>query len=118
MKSYQKARELVQAVKAEESYKEFIQAREQVFADPKLKDMLRDLRKAEIEAHQSQLEGKELSDQEKEKIQKLYELARMNSVLAGYLEKEYRFSMMMMDIQKIINEVIPEEKEQASDSNN
>ncbi len=118
MQPYQKARELVQAVKAEESYKEFMQAREQVFADPKLKDMLRDLRKAEIEAHQRQMAGQELDDDDKQKIQKLYELARMNSVLAGYLEKEYRFSMMMMDIQKIINEVIPQEKDQPDGQSN
>jgi len=37
--------------------------------------------------------------------------------LANYLEKEYRFSVMMMDIQKIINEVIPEEKGEDSSAN-
>lgn len=110
MNVHEKARELVRAVKEQDVYKDFVESKQQVFSDSKLKEMLLDLRRAELDLHRRKLAGETVGDKEQEKLQQLYELARVNSVLARYLEVEYRFSMLMMDIQKIINEAVPLKK--------
>lgn len=118
MNVYEKARELVGVLKEQDVYKEYVESRKQVFSDPKLKEMLLDLRKVEYDMHRRQLEGKSVSDKEKAKLRELHELARLNSVLGRYMEAEYRFGVMMMDIQKIINEVVPVDKPEAKKEEN
>lgn len=107
MKVYEKARELVEALQQEEIYAEFIKWQRQVFADPGLKETLLALRRHEFALHRQQLKGKELSEEEKDNLRRLYESARQDDVIKRYLEAEYRFSRMMMDIQKIINAAVP-----------
>jgi len=107
MKVYEKARELVEALQQEEIYAEFVKWQRQVFADPGLKETLLALRRHEFELHRQQLKGKELSEEEKDNLRRLYESARQDAVIKLYLEAEYRFSRMMMDIQKIINAAVP-----------
>lgn len=107
MSVYEKARELVEVLKEEEVYTQFVHWQRQVFDDPKHKEMLLDLRNKEFELHRQQLMGKEVGEGQKEALRKLYEIARHDSVIGRYLEVEYRFSRMMMDIQKIINDAVP-----------
>lgn len=107
---YDKARELAAAIKQETVFNEYEQIKNQVFADPKLKQMLLDLRRQELELQKQQLLGKEVTQEQKDKARQLYEIVRLNSSLARFLEVEYRFGRMMMDIQKIINDVVPVEK--------
>jgi cell fate (sporulation/competence/biofilm development) regulator YlbF (YheA/YmcA/DUF963 family) len=107
MSVYDKARELVAVLKEEEVYSDFIKWQRQVFEDPRLKEMLLDLRSKEFDLHRQQLLGKEVSEEQKEALRRLYEIARHDPTIGRYLEAEYRFSRMMMDIQKIINDAVP-----------
>lgn len=107
MKVYDKARELVEVLKQEETYSEFINWQRQVFDSPEHKRMLLDLRHKEFDMHRQQLMGKEVSEEHKEALRRLYEIARHDPVVGRYLDVEYRFSRMMMDIQKIINDAVP-----------
>jgi len=107
MDVYEKARELVEVLKQEDVYTAFLKWQRQVFDDPKLKEMLLDLRSKEFEMHRQQLMGKEVSEEQKEALRRLYEIARHDNTIGSYLEVEYRFSRMMMDIQKIINDAVP-----------
>lgn len=107
MQVYDKAREMVEVLKQEEVYTEFVKWQRQVFDDPKLKEMLLDLRNKEFEIHRQQLMGKGVTEEQKETLRKLYEIARLDPSIGNYLEVEYRFSRMMMDIQKIINDAVP-----------
>jgi cell fate (sporulation/competence/biofilm development) regulator YlbF (YheA/YmcA/DUF963 family) len=104
---YDKARELVEVLKQEEVYSDFVKWQRLVFDDDKLKEMLLDLRGKEFEMHRQQLMGKEVSEEQKEALRRLYEIARHNNTIGSYLDVEYRFSRMMMDIQKIINDAVP-----------
>jgi cell fate (sporulation/competence/biofilm development) regulator YlbF (YheA/YmcA/DUF963 family) len=112
MKVYEKARELVEALKQEEIYAEFVQWQRQVFADPGLKETLLALRRHEFELHRQQLKGQELSEEERNNLRRLYDTARQDDVIKRYLEAEYRFSRMMMDIQKIINGAVPVKRQE------
>ncbi|MDD4768583.1 MAG: YlbF family regulator [Eubacteriales bacterium] len=107
MRVYEKARELVEALKQEEIYSEFVKWQGQVFAAPRLKETLLALRRHEFELHRQQLKGKDASEEEKDNLRRLYETARQDDVINRYLDAEYRFSRMMLDIQKIINDAVP-----------
>lgn len=107
MKVYDKARELVAVLQQEEVYTEFVDYQRQVFDNPECKAILVDLRNKEFEMHRQQLLGKGVSEEQKESLRKLYEIARYNPTVGRYLDVEYRFSRMMMDIQKIINDAVP-----------
>ena len=107
MNVYEKARELVEVLKDEEVYTDFVKWQREVFEDVRLKEMLLDLRGKEFEMHRQQLMGKEVSEEQKEALRRLYEIARHDTTIGRYLDIEYRFSRMMMDIQKIINDAVP-----------
>jgi len=107
MSVYDKARELVDALQQEEVYTEFIQYQREVYQDPQHKEMLLSLRNKEFAVNRQQLLGKEVGEDEKEELRRLYEVARHNPVVGGYMDAEYKFSRMMMDIQKIINDAVP-----------
>jgi len=107
MKVYDKARELVEVLKQEETYAEFVRWQRQVFTDPRLKAMLLELRTQEFNLHRRQLLGEEVSAEQKEAVRRLYELARNEPTLASYLDAEYQFSRMILEIQRIINEAVP-----------
>jgi cell fate (sporulation/competence/biofilm development) regulator YlbF (YheA/YmcA/DUF963 family) len=97
----------VEVLKDEEIYSEFVHWQQQVFANPRLKEKLLALRNREYALHRQQLKGKNISEGEMADIRKLYETTREDDVTRSYLDAEYRFSKMMMDIQKIINDAVP-----------
>lgn len=107
MQVYEQARQLVEVLKQEEVYKEFIGLQLRVFGDPKLKELLLTLRRREFELHRRQLQGAEVSDEEKQGIEELHSKALQEEELQRYLDAEYRFSRLMLDIQKIINAAVP-----------
>ena len=104
---YEKARELVEMLKQEEVYEEFIERQQQIFAVPVLKELLMDLRRREFAIYRHQLLGKEVDLAEEETLRELHEAACQENALKLYLEAEYRFSKMMLDIQSIINAAVP-----------
>lgn len=107
MDVYDKARELAEVLKQEEVFTQFVHWQSQVFANSKLKERLLDLRRAEFALQRRQLSGKEVSTEQKEALRRLYEAARQDETISRYLEIEYRFSGMLKDIQKIINDAVP-----------
>lgn len=110
MSVYDKARELVEALTQDVVFTDFVRLQREVFEDARLKEMLLDLRSKEFEMHRQQLLGNEVSEEQKEALRRLYEIARHHITINRYLEAEYRFSRMMMDIQKIINDAVPIKK--------
>lgn len=107
MKVHDKARELVEVLKEEEVYQEFVHWQQQVFFAPKPKETLLALRRQEFALHARQLQGGVLSEEEKADLQEAYRQACTQDVLRQYLEAEHRFSKVMLEIQKIINGAVP-----------
>ena len=56
--------------------------------------------------HRLQLRGKDISEEELANLRQMYATAREDAVIRSYLDG-YRFSKMMLDIQKIINNAVP-----------
>ncbi|GAB7388656.1 YlbF family regulator [Bacillaceae bacterium] len=101
---YDKAYELARAIRNSEEYSALKEAQKKVEADGKAKDMLEDFRRRQIDLQVRQLQGETVSEEEKERLQKLFETLNLHGDIRKLFEAERRFNTMMEDIQKIIAE--------------
>lgn len=108
MNVYDIAHQLARALRNSEEYQKFLEARSRVEADPKNKEMLRDYRRSQWEFQKARLLGKELGEEEKERVKRLTELVNLNPTLSELFSCEMRFARLMADIQKILIDAIPE----------
>lgn len=104
MNPYDAAHALAKALRESPEFKEMKKAQEDVKADISAKEMLLDFRREQFNMHKQQLSGVEVSQEQKEKLEKLFEVVNMNSLIKRLLNAEYKVSIMLQDIQKIISE--------------
>ena len=106
MNIYDHAHALVKAIKASPEYKKFINVQEKLQADSSAKRMLTDLRKVQWDLQKQKLSGLETAPEQEEQLSRLLEVINLNLVVKEYLEAEYRLSILLTDIQKIIGEAM------------
>jgi len=104
MNVYDHAHALARAIKASSEYRAFKKALESLEKDAAAKEMLSDFRKSQWELQQQKLSGLEISPEQEQRLSRVWEVIRLNMVVKDYLEAEYKFSVMLSDIQKIIGE--------------
>lgn len=105
MQVYTKAHELARALSECPEYLEYKKAKDELEKDPQAKNMLKDLRKKQIEVETLKLSGKPVDDAMKN-LENLYNIVSYNSLIKEYLEKESRFAVLMADIQDIIAKAV------------
>ncbi len=104
MNPYDAAHALAKALRESPEFKEMKEAQEAVKADISAKEMLLDFRKEQFSIHKQQLSGVEVSQEQKEKLEKLFDVVNMNTLIKRLLNAEYKVSVMLQDIQKIISD--------------
>ncbi len=102
MDVYSLAHRLAKAIKESEEYSGYSKTREEMQADKKAREMLQDFQKEQIRLQSRQLSGEEISEEDKEKFQNLREIVELNPRVKKYLEREYRVSILLNDLQKIL----------------
>jgi cell fate (sporulation/competence/biofilm development) regulator YlbF (YheA/YmcA/DUF963 family) len=103
MNIYDYAHALAKAIKASPEYRDFKETHEQLEKDSSAKDMISDFRKNQWELQQQKMSGVEVAPEQEERLTKALEIMSLNMIVKKYLEAEYRFSIMLSDIQKIIS---------------
>ncbi|MGI6097180.1 MAG: YlbF family regulator [Dethiobacteria bacterium] len=111
MNIYDKAHSLAAAIKKSNEYREFLAKKNKLKENKKALEMLKDLRKAQFELQKQKLSGNVVSSEQEEKVKRLAEIANMNNFIREYLEAEYRFMVMIQDIQKILGGAMKEAEE-------
>ncbi|MGB9679478.1 MAG: YlbF family regulator [Thermoanaerobacteraceae bacterium] len=106
MNIYDKAYELSNAIKQLPEYISFKNAYRILNANEQNKKMLEDFRKKQLELQAKEISGEKVSEQEKETLQKLWEVLNLNPELREYLSSEYNISKILDDIMKIIMEAV------------
>ncbi len=106
MTIYDHAHALVKAIRASSEYKNFKNVQEKLQKDSGAKRMLADLRKTQWNLQKQKLSGLEIAPEQEEQLSRLLEVINLNLVVKEYLEAEYRFSIVLTDIQKIIGEAM------------
>lgn len=64
--------------------------------------MLLDFQKKQFKLQAMAISGQEITEEEKENFDKLSEIIKLNKDIQKYLDAEYRMSVMLADIQKIL----------------
>lgn len=108
MNVYDYAHALSKAIRASSDNRDFKKALENLEKDSAAKEMLSDFRKNQWELQQQKLSGQEISSEQEQRLSRAWEIIKLNMVIKEYLETEYRFSVMLADIQKIIGEPLEE----------
>lgn len=108
MNPHDAAHALAKALRESPDFKELKEAQEALKADPSAKDMLLDFRREQFEIQKQQLSGIEVSEEQKEKLEKLYTVVNMNMQVKRFLQAEYRVAVILQDVHKIIGEATSE----------
>ena len=103
---YDLAHQLARAIKNSEEYKNYIEKKNILYSNEKNKQMVQDFKEKVFNIQISQMTGKEINQEELDKIKKLEEILRLNPTINDYLIAEFRYSRLIEDISKIISEAI------------
>ncbi len=126
MNPHDAAHALAKALRESPDFKELKESQEALKAETSAKDMLLDFRREQFEIQKQQLSGIEVSEEQKEKLEKLYEVVNMNMLVKRFLQAEYRVAVILQDVHKIIGDAtseiidselidIPGDKEESGD---
>lgn len=104
MNPYDAAHTLAKALRESPEFKGYGEAQVLLAKDSSAREMLVDFRKEQFRLQKQQLSGLEVAPEQLEKLDKLFEVLNLNLTVKRFLEEEFRFSRLIGDIQRIINE--------------
>ena len=102
------ANALVKALKASPEYREFKKRQENLQKDDIAKQMLADLRRIQWKIEKLRISGQQPTPEDDEKINSIMGVISSNDTVKDYLEGEYKFSIILNDVQKILGEAMQE----------
>lgn len=106
MNVYDRAHALAKAIRLSPEYKELKNCREKLDGEPRAKEMLSDFQKTQWELQKQKISGLEVAPEQEKRLTQMWEVISLNMVVKEYLEKEYHFSVMLSDVQKIIGDAL------------
>lgn len=115
MNVYDQAHELARSLKASDEYRALLDAKKQLEADQKNKEMLNELRCLQWETETDRVLQKEVDTAKQQRLEQLARLVNLNPTLRDYLSAEYRFVRLMEDVQKILADALAEWYQAAGD---
>jgi cell fate (sporulation/competence/biofilm development) regulator YlbF (YheA/YmcA/DUF963 family) len=99
---YDHAHALSKAIKESEQFTNVKSLQEQVNAEETSKRMFKDFREMQMQLQMKQMQGEELSEEEVEKANKLFETVKLNPSIGRLLDAEQQLSVMVEDVNKAI----------------
>ena len=106
MEVYDNANNLAKAIKDSKEYREYKQIKEELFANPTLKQQVEQFEKIRYEEQLLAMQGEKQSEEKMNKLQDLYKILVQNPKVKEFFDKEVRFNVMIADVNKIIGEAI------------
>ena len=108
MNPYDKVHELVRAIKDSREVREYLEIKDELYKDEKMKTMIKDFREKQVEIQSLLMQGKEAEQEKMEKLQSLYTILASNVRVKEFFDKEVAFDVMLSDVYKIIGESLKE----------
>ncbi|WP_257349462.1 YlbF family regulator [Pseudalkalibacillus decolorationis] len=102
------AYDLEKALGESDDFQELKSLYAQVNADESVKSMFDNFRNMQVELQQKQMQGEQISEDEAQKAQQLFELVQQNDVISKLMSAEQRVSMLIQDINKIVTKPLEE----------
>ena len=108
MSVYDYAHHLAKAIKSSPEYLNFKKSQEKLEGDSGAREMLADFRKSQLELQKQKMSGLEVAPEQEKRMAQRWEIINLNLTIKEFLETEYRFSVMLADVQKIIGDALAE----------
>lgn len=106
MNVYDTVNKLAQEIKTSNEYLDFKKWREQIKSNVEWENKIREFEKTRYEVQMASLQGTTPNKEQEEKMQKLYsELININEV-KNYFDAEFKFNILLADVNKIIGESV------------
>lgn len=108
MNVYEEAHRLSQAIKESNEYKEFVEVKKDVEANPELKEIVDELLKVQSSLQQKLISGEMPTKEDEETLAAIGAKVQANPTTATYLQAQARFGIMAQDVEKILAETLGE----------
>lgn len=109
MNVYDTANKLASEIKQSQEYQNYKSAKEQVEQNSEWKEKIQNFEKMKYEVQMQTFQGTVNSEESQKKMlemQESYAELIKNESIAKYFEAEYKFNVLMVDINKIISEAV------------
>ena len=106
MKVYDKANELAKDLKESNEYITYKRIKDEVYANPELKEQIKEFDKVRYEAQVLAIQGEQQDQEKMKKLQELYEILMKEPKVKEYFDAEVRFNVLLADVNKIIGEAV------------
>jgi cell fate (sporulation/competence/biofilm development) regulator YlbF (YheA/YmcA/DUF963 family) len=101
--SYDVAYQLEKTIRDSNEYQQLKESYEAIDKDPSTKKMFDDLREMQMKLQQQQMLGEQISEEEVEKAQNLFQLSQQSPLISNLLAAEQRVNVLIQDVNKIIS---------------
>ena len=102
MAVYGTANKLAREIKESEEYTNYQEIRQKIMEDEPTRKMLQDYIDQQMKIQSKKMSGEELTEEEKQEVERLNNLVEINSNIKKYLQAEYQMSVMLNDLQNIL----------------
>lgn len=99
---YDKAHELVRAIKADGRYQSLVAAQRLLDSDPEAKKKLDLFRNMQMEVNQAEILGQPVADEQVQQVAVEYAKLSRNKIIAEVFDAEAAFIQLFSDVQQII----------------
>lgn len=106
IKVHEKAQELADAMKDDETVVAYREAVKKLEQDEQKKKMVKDFRDLQFAAYNDKMTKGDVSEATKKQMEDLVSVIALNTEVSAYLETEQNFTILFNDIMKVINEAI------------
>lgn len=106
MNVYDQAHNLSRAIKESEEYKQYIEQKKIIDANPQLKEMIDDFQQKQVAVQAAQMTGQQVSPEDMANVQQILSIIMSDPVAANYIQCQMRFALMMQDVFGILNEAV------------
>ena len=110
MNIYDTANNLAREIRESEVFKKLKNAKDMIYSDPEKKDLVEEFDKLKVEVQLMEIKQQnheEVNQEDKRvKLAKLYNTLISNKDIKKYFDLQVQFNQMMIDINKIIGDVV------------
>lgn len=106
MNIYDKAHELARLLKETPEVAEYSEASKKIQANANNKKLVDDFRQKQMELYSMQMQGIQLSQEQMNAFNNLWNVISLNPEVRSFLEAEMKFSKLWGDIMKILGDAV------------
>lgn len=101
--SYDIAYKLEKEIRESNEYKNLKKSYEEIEKDEVTKKMFDNLREIQMKLQEAQFRGEDISDEDVQTAQKLFEIAQQSPLISNLMNAEHHANVLIQDINRIIS---------------